>query len=60
MDEEKEIIEDEVDHVHICMECGEDVPCDNEEECEDEFEDTVCKDCVEEDLDQIEDENDAV
>ena len=54
MAEEEEQVDD--DHGHVCVECGEFIPC-TDDECEDPFEDTVCEECLEEDLDQIEEEN---
>lgn len=48
------------EHDHICMECGDEVECD-EATCDmDEDEETLCEDCLEEQKELFEEENDAV
>lgn len=52
--------EEEEQHDHMCMECGEDVPCNDPDECEDPYEETLCKECLKEQEELVEEENNAI
>ena len=60
MSEDDGIEDDNNIHEHMCLECGEHIDCPFGEDCEDEFEDSLCTDCMGEQKELLEEENDAL